>query len=265
MQVGLICHIHGNVTLDKCAACPFPCHPYPALEAILEGTRVPVRGSYSVTELPKPYKSVYLSRKHPYYVKPENMIPASLGTSWHEKVEKHGNSRYLMEQSFETTINGLTFTGRADIYDTVLKILWDLKNVAWYPVQLMLDNKWDQVTYDYQLNTYRHFLFPDAKEMYLDIAIRDWRDWIGKKHCVSRWVKIQVPFISLEDITAYITERITTHAEIAETENPPDCTPDDMWMNNREKVPKFCLDYCGGSAYCEQFKEWKKDNYKEVL
>lgn len=262
-QLGLICHIHGNVTLDKCYTCPVPCHSVPELAAILEGTRKVVRGSYSTTELPKSYKSVYLSRNYPFYVKPENLIPSTLGTSWHEKVEKHANSRFLLEQPFETIINGVTFTGRCDIIDTRLKLLWDLKNIAFYPVEKMLDGDWEDSTYRYQVNTYRHFIYPDAKEMWLSIAIRDWRKWMLKKHGVTRWPKIQVPFVSLEDTMAYVTERITTHAEIQKTGNPPDCTPDEMWM--KKDGPTFCLDYCGGAQNCDQFRRWKDDNnYKEV-
>ena len=263
MQKGLICRIHGNVTLDKCATCRVPCHPYPALEAILEGARTPVRGSYSTTELPRPYKSVYLSRNNDYYVKPENLLPATLGTAWHSLVEKHENSRYLMEQSFKTTINGLTFTGRADIYDTVLKILWDLKTSAFYPIGKMIEGDWSESTFPYQLNTYRHFLFPDAEEMWLDVSIRDWKKWMKPKYGISRWIKIQVPFMSLEEITNYVTERITKPAEYQDSGVLQVCTKYEMWM--KKNGPTFCLDYCGGAAFCEQFKQWKKDNnYKEV-
>ena len=262
-QAGLKCHLYGNISIDKCPTCPVPCHPEPALRAILEGARTPKRGSYSVTELPKSYKCVYLERNNDYFVKPENLIPSTLGTSWHEKVEKHANSRYLVEQPFETTINGLTFTGRCDIIDTVLKIMWDLKNIAWYPVEIILKNDWDDSTYKYQLNAYRHFIYPEAKEMWLDIAIRDWKKWILEKYGCTRWVKIQVPFVSLEDTMAYVTERITRHAEIQETGKPPDCTKSEMWM--KKDGPTFCLDYCGGADYCDQFKQWKQDhNYEEA-
>ncbi len=263
MQVGLICSIHGNVTIDKCATCRVPCHPYPALVAILEGARTPVLGSYSVTELPKPYKSVYLSRNFDYYVKPENLLPTTLGTSWHEKVEKYGNERFLMEKSFKTKIDGLTFTGRCDIIDTKLKILWDLKTSAFYPIGLMLDGNWTESTFPYQVNTYRHFIYPDAKEMWLDVSIRDWKKWIAKKYGISRWIKIQIPFIPMEDTTAYVTERIIKHAEIQEScagvlGKLPDCTKEEMWM--KEDGPVFCKDYCGGAAHCDQFKQWKKDS-----
>jgi hypothetical protein len=229
----------------------------------MDGARVPVIGSYSTTELPKPYKSVYLSRNYDYYVKPENLLPSTLGTAWHEKVEKHADSRFLMEQSFETVINGLTFTGRCDIIDTELKILWDLKTSAFYPIGLMLDGNWTESTFPYQVNTYRHFIYPDAKEMWLDISIRDWKKWMKTKYGISRWIKLQVPFISLENTVSYITERITKHAEIQETGNPPDCTKEEMWM--KKDGPTFCLDYCGGAAYCEQHQAWRvENNYKEV-
>ena len=266
MASGLKCHLYGNITLDKCSTCPVPCHPEPALSAILEGSRTPVRGVYSVTELPNSYKSVYLSRNNPFYVKPYNLLPAAIGTAWHEKVAKHKNPRYLVEQYFEVEINGLTLRGQPDLYDTKLRILWDFKNIGYYPTRLMIDGQWDEVTYRYQMNAYHHFKFPEAKELWLDIAVRDWVKNIAAKYGIPRWLKIQVPFVPFEEILAYVTERITRHAEIQESGNPPDCTPDEMWMNNKGRLPNYCLDYCGGADFCEQFQQWKKDNdWKEEV
>ncbi len=263
--VGLKCHLWGNVTLDKCVICPIPCHPYPALEAVLEGARTPVCGVYSVTEIPNPYQSVYLSRNNPYYVKPENLLRAAIGTAWHEKVAKHKNSRYVIEEYFEVKINGLTLRGQPDLYDTKLKRLWDYKHIGFYPAKLMMDRKWEKVGYGQQINCYYHYHFPKAEELWLDIAIRDWSPQLKVRYGIPCWIKIQVPFIPFEKVNALVTERITTHAEIQETGKFPECTPDEMWMNNKARRPNRCLDYCGGADFCAQLKKWKEENnYREV-
>ena len=89
--------------------------------------------------------------------------------------------------------------------------------------------------------------------------------WINTRDAEARGIKhgdIVMAFSEKGKVLAgaYVTERITKHAEIQESGNPPDCTEEEMWMKNKARTPNFCLDYCGGADFCDQFKAWKKEN-----
>ena len=160
---GFICPLTDKpVYFEKdCLSCKNKCNPSPVLAMLIKSRQVKPK-VYSVTEILKPLQSIYLSRNNPYFIPPDALIFASLGTAWHEKIEKTLNedeqtlfsSSYIWEEPFEVAFVGLAkLVGRPDLYNTKKKILWDFKTSAFYYTgKYLIEGKWEDSNYKWQLN-----------------------------------------------------------------------------------------------------------------
>ena len=261
--VGFICPITGeNVHLDEhCVKCHTPCEPLPLLAAMLEGVRGVVKGVYSATEIVKPRQCVYLERNFPYYTTPESNLWSVYGTALHKVIETgldENNdflfkNRYIYEKRFDVKVNGATLRGTPDLYDTQTKTLWDWKTVKYYYTgKFLLEHNWDESTYREQLNIYRTFFFPKAEHLKLKLLVRD-HNYRMKKECPSPSVTITVPIMGESEVREFVSRRLEESLEDQETCSPPPCSEKETWFKNGRYYR--CEDYCGGKAYCQQYKE----------
>jgi len=122
----------------------FSDYPLPVLFMLTEDNRDVVSNRFSVTELLNPIQYTLLHRTNEYQVHPDDLLYATMGTAWHEKVERQKRSlneycpgRFLFEKdnklshSIPTPYGDVELTGIPDLYDTEKKILWDFKTALY--------------------------------------------------------------------------------------------------------------------------------------
>ena len=96
---------------------------------------------------------------------------------------------------------------------------------------------WSNTTYREQLNLYRACGYPDAKELWLEIIIKnpawDWKadDW---KDGIGPIARKQVPLLDPEKVIALAKKNIENSMG-----EPPDCT--DTW--NGIRCRRYCPNY----------------------
>jgi len=259
---GFICpQLKAAVPFHRCFnECKKTCHPLPTLLA-LANTRPTEKGVYHVTEIINPYKVTCLQRYHDYYRSPESLIYVTFGRAFHSiieetmpKVEALGlEKEFLFEHtnSFKVKIDtkyGSAFlSGTPDLIIPSAFQIWDYKTGKYfYEVQKLLEGRFEESKHPTQLNIYRAYAFPEAKELYLEMMIKDYSGRV-RALGVKPIEIIQIPIIPVDRIEAYVHERIENLLMYEKyPEKVPDCTPEETWNGIR------CNDYCDGSEFCVQ-------------
>jgi hypothetical protein len=270
---GFVCPLNQqNVTLEDCQNCPLPCDPLPLLATVLN-TRKTIPGIYHVTEILNPRQMTYLTRKHDYYMPPDSMFEAALGTAWHQAIEKTIKEEkgeifqgYISEKNFKVFINGVILSGTLDLADLKHLILWDFKTSGAYSVALFMENGWEDSTWDKyakQTNIYRIYGFPEAKRIKLHVKIKGWDRTLANMDIKNKIV-IDVPIMDTQKVKDFVSQRIADILEDEKTDNPPPCTKEEMWTSKKGE-PKRCLEYCGGKNFCPQFHSLQSKNIKEAI
>ena len=268
MIKGFICPLRqGNISFEECfAGCPCRCLGLPILKTITEDLRDLIPGQYSTTEILNPAWQIYLTRHTDYWIKPENMLWVLYGTAFHNIIERQKNNLgddFLVEHENSFAVNIKTpegsaiLTGRPDQYQISTKTLTDYKTMAYFMSGkfLIKDGRWDDSKYQWQLNIYRRYQFPDCEKMYLEIMLRDWTKRLGRQEDVRQIEWVEVPWIPDDEVDAKVRELLT---EILRGEKDPKtlrvCGEKDRWKNDIR-----CLDYCAVNTNCRYYQE----NYGE--
>jgi hypothetical protein len=260
--VGFICPKDGaKRDFEFCfKTCDDHCEPLPLLLALAD-ERVKVPGQYSTTEILNPPQAVYLQRHNTYYAAPEGLLWATFGTAWHgvmergaERLEGIGmKDRFVVEKPFSheivTPYGKAIFTGKPDAYDSWLEILWDYKTVKAYFVKNLRAKGWGQTTYGQQINIYRVYGFPEAKQMRLKCLVKDHSAMVERKDGVQASVTIQVPATPDPLVRDLVKAKlgILLHNEDDPASVRP-CSAHETWAGRR------CADYCNASEHCPQFR-----------
>ena len=276
--VGFVCPNTGNkIPFEQCfKECPNHCFDLPILLALSRARKV-VPGVYSATEILNPPKVVHLQRHNAYFSKPESLIWATFGTSWHLMLEQQKikirelglEQDYIFENNgkpFQAQINTsagvATLRGTPDLFHVPSKTLTDYKTMKYYyKVQYLLEKQnWSEGTEQWQMNIYRVYCFPMAKNMKMVALIKDWNQRLKAKG-IPAIVKFDVPFIPDEVVKELVKSKIQY---LLECEKDPtiirDCTHEEKWITKKPPhLPLRCLDYCPVNEFCEWFQNWSKD------
>ena len=261
MFKGILCpSLKKNIDspeLSMCQNCKKPCMPYPVLKALISEKEF-LPDTFHVTELTNyPIRMAYLRRKYNYYVSIESLINLAIGTAFHELIASKKNqcpSYFSFEESnhFEIQIRNKKVSGTPDLYNSKNKILYDYKVVRVSEAERLLTNIKDSL-YIYQLNAYRVYKFPDAKQLILNLIIKDFTlstPFITKVNFPI--IPVSVPLLNPKIIKNFIESKVDQLSFLLD--NPkaecPLCTIEERWNGKR------CSFYCDVHMFCK--KEGKK-------
>jgi len=215
--------------------------------AMLRSERPVVPWKYSVTEIVRTPRIIYLSRHEDYYVAPEGNLYMLNGTAIHKVIEMGGKGlgeehRLESYDKTELDIGGekVILAGMYDYYDGPRKILWDFKTTKAFQAGKLVaaqGGAWDSEDYFKQLNIYRAFFVPEAEQLKLWCLVQGWtkRDRVGLTEV------IEVPLAPIQTVKDWVTARLE---EIVRNEKDPetirDCTDEERWM--RGTNPARCIE-----------------------
>jgi len=264
---GFICPYSGKDTpFDYCTSkCPINCMSQPLLMALIRENREEPN-VFHVTELATPEQIVYLKRTCDYFIHPFNLIWAVLGTAVHTIIEgqkdKLDPARYIMEESFEVDMGYAKIRGRADVYDTEAKILYDYKTMKGYKAKRLMDGEWKDEPYMWQLNFYRKLAFPEAKTLMIEALIKDWSRAMQDSDNVHPIERVEVPILADEQVERQLQAWLHKHTtNLSGGTTPAPCKQSDVWFNTNPRskncgVPLRCRDYCEVSSKCQQYAQF---------
>lgn len=256
------CPLYWRADPGTCQSCESRCHPLPVLMAMTE-QRDKVEGRFSVTEILKPLRQIYLSRRADLLIDPMKQIFMINGTAVHGVIEDgmeliEDKTFHKSEEPFsEEIMPGYILSGRPDYYDVRARTLWDFKNSKAYTVKKIkraAEDKLPWIAEDYfaQLNIYRAYKYPDAEHLKLYFFVQG---WTRKEEGLKPIEQISVPLATVETVKLWVKDRFKKIAAIEEgREELPRCTKADIWMR-ADGVPMRCMEYCSAREICEQAKE----------
>ena len=240
----------------------------------------------STTELLSGTCEAYLKRVKDYYVDPQNLAFAVMGTIHHLHLE----SQELDDNAIqEEKLEGLDITGILDFYDKDTETLIDYKNTGSFKASKVLgmthvmmpdpsgatykksgswgakgtfkqvkvfernENLADFGDWLYQVNMYRYLLElkgHKVKAMKLQMNIRD----AGTFTAIARGVDkniyfINIPVVDNDEIVSYFTaKRDELLKHLNSNTTPPKCTNEETWQG------KKCEKYCEVRTLCPYIK-----------
>jgi hypothetical protein len=282
---GFICpKSRKEVSFDFCSrVCMEHCMPFPVLLALSKQMQRRERDDrvWHVTEILSPPQIVWLSRNNPWYIAPNNIVDMNVGTSWHKKledmkeyVEELGlEDDYTIERTHEEEIKvyinelgkvkEIILSGTPDLYVESTKTLWDYKLVKyWYTLKYMLDGKWKDNTYMWQLNIYRTLWHKHAEALKLFCYIKDYKYNFKELYDLDQTEIVQVPILSHKAVLDGLKWGLTEHVTAQFTGKPRPCSAEEMWGDKRLR----CTHYCNVNRICPQYATFLgAKNIKEYL
>lgn len=178
-----------------------------------------------------------------------------LGSAVHEVMGRISEDNRLIEERLSETIDDITVTGKADIYDATVHAIQDYKITSVYKV------KTDVKDWENQLNCYawlcRKAGFLVTK-LFVNAILRDWSKGQSKRqknYPPFAYKKIDIPLWTLKKQEKYIKERVKIHKEaMSKADNDlPLCTPEERWSNEKRKDIR-CQEYCNLKIHCDFWK-----------
>ena len=261
--IQFICPVkHKPVPLDYCLKnrCLHPCHSLPAL-IVLASSRENKFRSFHVTELLNPPKIIILKRINTYAKAPESLAHTLFGRALHLVIvearpvikELGLEKEYTFEDEnhfevkIKTKYGTASISGTPDLIVHSKKQIWDYKSAKIYEIRDLLEGNWEKCKHKDQLNIYKVFGFPEAKELYLEMYIKDYKQSMKKEGILPIMV-FRVPIMD-ED---YVKEIVKTKVEYLLSleknfQKVRDCRKDETWNGRR------CKDYCDINQSCLQY------------
>ena len=188
----------------------------------------------SVTALASPPKIRQLTNRHWDEIEEDvsDCIWKLLGQSVHAILARIDDKDRFVEERIEVFHNGLTISGKPDIYESKIKRIQD------YKVTSVWVFKYDKSDWISQLNCYawliRKFGFP-VESIRINAILRDWSR-MGLKNDPTYpeipFKEVEIPLWSFEEQTKYIEERIELHKKAALEPNEDDieeCLERERW------------------------------------
>ncbi len=191
------------------------------------------RGDYSVTDLQKGAKQVWLTRRHDAEIEVDvsERLWALFGTAIHYVLDKGEDKNVLKEESLEADIGGIKLTGRADHFTG--KVLSDWKFTSVWSIVY----KSSYPDYERQLNCYA-FLYGlagfEVEKIQAVLLLKDWSK--SKARADDNYPNVQIAVPQFELWTAvrqrdYIESRIHEFEKYKDVPDDliPECDPEMRW------------------------------------
>lgn len=257
--VGFICPKDGSsVQFQYCfERCKDKCYHLPLLYDLAEN-RTLEDNVRSVTEILGPQQPSRLKRTKAYFYRPETRIWAVFGSGYHSVLEKNiykCPDGHCAEMRFDVKIGGVILRGTYDYYNGETLVDW--KTMKVYSVKKLKCGDWGSTTYGQQINIYRHYGCPEAKNMEISAAVKDWSRAVQAKEGIRPVEKIPVPMMTGKEIEDLVAARLAIHT------SPVDipCTQEELWIVQNPRSIDFgkplrCLEYCEVSTVCPAYKKW---------
>jgi len=249
--------------------CSKKCMSLPLLLALMRDKDVE-EGVYSITELPNPRQQVYLKRHSDYWINPFFSTFALFGTAVHSIIESQKDKikdlnldkAFIIEDRKRVDFNGVTVSGRADLYDVESKTVYDYKTIKAYAMRKMLDGEFEDNSYALQLNGYRYFFYPEAEHLIIEAFVKDWSYAIMDSSGMKPLERVEVPMLSDMLVAREYQKLIDGHLKVERTGEVPPCTRAEVWFNENPRSPQCgapirCRDYCEVNAVCKQYESFQ--------
>jgi hypothetical protein len=233
--------------------------PRPLLNAIMRGFRAPDHyGSeevWSATTLINPPQIVQLGKRWDVYVSPLDNLWSTYGTLMHQILEDSAEEGVWTEERIVEQFEGVKIAGTIDRYDGPAALGQDWKVTSAYGIKAMVRDGVEKAKPEYywQAQIYKWLLWSNtdgvahAKDWELVTIARDYNTRTHSPH-FSVVERIPIPLLPLDQIEAYIRERVTLHkaAALCEDADLPSCSDAETWQGRR------CANYCSAAPYCHQ-------------
>ena len=251
----------------------------------------------------QPPRITQLTRRHwdEIEIDASDRIWVLLGSAIHVILERGKLSESLKEEQLEINLDGITITGRPDLWYNYSIIDYKVTSI-W---NIIFEPK-GREEYHAQLNCY-YYLYKingfDSSKLQICAILRDWQQ--SKAHDAGYppipVAIIEVPIWPDEKVESYLKERIRMHLEAEKLPDDalPLCTPKDMWSKpttyaimkpNRKSAVRVCNSreeaesksfegefiverpgkrsrcegrYCDVRPFCSQFQQYKEGRRNE--
>lgn len=284
----------GRIKFEDCLkSCPIGerCIPYPVLK-LMARTRQ-WTGKLSTTQALNGTRETYMSINIPYYIDPNDMVFATLGTASHTKVEKHSGGNDLFEEFLEDD----TTTGFADLLsdEGETMVLWDYKTYgSWKTAKLlgidkrkiesptgevyktntkygnkgdikMVDEyfinpeKIDNWDVSMQLNRYRIFYEKmgfKVDKMKVYIMLKDGNQMSAKQRGLDKnHYVVDIPLLTDKEVLDYYKLKHEAIQEAFLTGETKICSDKERWYNEDYKSYGKCDKFCSVRNHCRILQE----------
>lgn len=196
------------------------------------------KANMSVTELLNSPRIVQLKRKHwdDLTEDASDMVWSIFGTAIHGVLEHGKDDHHVVEERIHATIGGMSVSGAMDLQEIEEDgiILSDYKTTSAWAV---MNEKQD---WHNQLNVYAYLVElvkkVPVKKLQIVAIIRDWsrREATNREGYPQAPITvIDIPLWPFADREQFIKARIDKHEwalfDMETGDEPPECTPDEMW------------------------------------
>jgi hypothetical protein len=187
----------------------------------------PKENRISVTDLVNAPLIRYLKMKHwdDLTEDASDQLWKLLGTSMHYVLEQHSPEDAFQEEKLTADINGITISGKSDLYQNGVITDWKATSVF----SFLLGNKPE---WEAQLNVYAWLWkmngFP-VEKLLINALLRDWqksKSLQDSNYPRIPFLEMEIPLWSTEDVKKYILYRVSLHMLVP----PPECTPEEKWQ-----------------------------------
>jgi hypothetical protein len=212
--------------------------PQPFVDLVSEDTYSKGESDITTTGLAQPPKIAELWRRHGNEITMDcsEKVWTMLGTANHyvlEQIAKRNPERYVCEQRFYVTVDGVKLGGQIDLYDRETETLWDYKVSSVY--KAMSDDRldWTKQANVNKLLCEHNGIHPKKLAVLLvmkDFKLRD--SMIKRDYPKCAIAEIPLPIWREEETLAYIKSRIALHEAAKHIKNDDEitiCTPEERW------------------------------------
>ena len=209
--------------------------PQTIVDAVTFAEKDHTRGDYSVTELPKGVKQLWLTRRHydKITVDAVERLWALFGTAIHYVLDKGEDKDVFKEEKLEVEILGRKVTGKSDHFNATLKIVSDWKFTSvWTPVY-----KSSYPDIERQLNCYA-FMYGlvgfEVEKLQAVLLLRDWsknKAKEGGNYPSCQMKVVPFPLWTAAKARQYIEECVREFEKYQDMadDDLPVCTPEQRW------------------------------------
>ena len=212
--------------------------PQPFVDLVSEDTYSKGESDITTTGLAQPPKIAELWRRHGNEITMDcsEKVWTMLGTANHyvlEQIAKRNPERYICEQRYYLSVDGVKLGGQIDLYDRETETLWDYKVSSVY--KAMSDDRldWTKQANVNKLLCEHNGIHPKKLAILLvmkDFKLRD--SMLKRDYPKCAIAEIPLPIWKEEETLAYIKSRIALHEAAKHIKNDdeiPICTSEERW------------------------------------
>ncbi len=241
--------------------------PEAIYRAVSAYIRKPSQDKFSVTELISP--PLMRKLKIQYWEMLEEdaseRLWALLGQAIHAVLDKVNIEETLQEEKLQHTIDGVTISGRMDIYHGESKTIEDYKVTSVYSFLLGDKPEWEQ-----QLNIYAYLLRKhgfEVEKLTIHAILRDWKQSEAQKnndYPEIPFISIPLPVWQQSFAEQFIKKRIEAHRR------GDVCTDEERWLRKekwaiKKSGNKTALRLFASKDEAEHFMKCYSEQYKTKL